>query len=557
MPLAPRIRPPIFKSGGATLLTVSAFQTVTQKGGTVGRSGDTLLYAPPAGYLGLDEFEYTVADGSGLPAEKALVTVHVVPGDLVANDDAFIVGFEWDGQAQAPALYALGVLGNDAVFPAGAAVPIRVTPNFGIGDNAPKHGATLAVSGDGQAVLFRPGMDINPNDEPAKEYVETFTYEVEDAFGRKQAARVAVTVRVRAGAVAMETQDDHFNVERDSAKNVLPVAANDLVEPKGPVPGLALHVTATTASGGHIEASGGNLVYTPPTGFIGIDTAAYTITDGIGGSGTATVTIHVGALPTAPHKVFAALRGETGDFDVLPRDAITGEYLAGYRDALSAVTATHGAAAAISAGSTILFTPDPGYAGTYPYEAAFAYELRDRSGRVTTGAATVIVYDPAGGQSTGIVTIIKAQGGTVPPGSPRDLWNKAHFGDDYAANPDALGGADPDGDGLDNDAEYAFGGDPNAPGDTRLGLAVGRIYIRILPDDTVDIYYVRRNDDPALAFALWACDDLIASPWYPEPLNTLSTDPADPAGEDLVIAIHNLPRDHFLRRFFQIRVTLP
>ncbi len=94
--------------------------------------------------------------------------------------------------------------------------------------------------------------------------------------------------------------------------------------------------------------------------------------------------------------------------------------------------------------------------------------------------------------------------------APRESWNKDAFGEE-TGNPwtlDSLWGglADPDGDGVRNDVEYAFGGDPNTAGDV-IGVTLAR-------DNEGHwlISYVRRSNDPAIVFTLEASPDLAT--WY-------------------------------------------
>jgi len=520
-------------------LTIQSVQLYSERGGTVTTDGALLYYTPPTGYEGIDTFSYIASDGIGL--ESGFVTVNVVPGDLIVNDDAFIIGYEWDNFAGAPKAYTLPVLGNDSVFPGGGAFAIV---GFGIGADAPSQGGTVS-SPDGQTVSYRPAtVSLAPGDE----FTETFTYEVEDTYGRKQSARVTVTVRQRTTGIEAETQDDAFNVERNSIENILPVTANDLVEPKTPLPSLGIHVTAPEQTLGTVRTDGLNLIYTPPTGFVGIDTITYTITDGLGGTGSATVTVFVGALPTATD-AFSVLRGTTTDLDILANDPITQSYLASYQTALhDAYGATHGGTASIN-GTKISYTPDPAYAGPYPYTEQFTYELRDQSARTTTGQVLVTVHDLADSQSTSIVYVIHPDH-AILPGSPRDIWNTFHFGPGYISDPASAGGASPMGDGVSNDAKYAFGADP-----TVFDPTAGKILIRMLPGDTASLTYTYRSNDPALTFTLHSCDDLTLADWQPVTDDTFSS-VTHALDTTLRIATHNIPTTAIPRRFFKIIVGM-
>ena len=257
---------------GHSPLSIKDVQRVSERGGSIRRDGNMLYYTPPLEHTGLDTFDYILADGM-LGEVTGRGSVYVTAGHLIANDDLFTVGYEWDPLANAAKAYPLPVLDNDAVFPSGA---IAVS-SFGIGANAPQYGGTLEVSADRRYVLFRPGPIY-----PTTPYTETFTYEVKDSQGLKKAARVQVRIELRVGEIGIEIQDDMFVVDFNSTENILPVTANDLVEPKTPLSPSGIHVTAS-AQFGVIRVAHTNLVYTPPTGFVGIDTATYTLSDGLGG----------------------------------------------------------------------------------------------------------------------------------------------------------------------------------------------------------------------------------------------------------------------------------
>ena len=53
------------------------------------------------------------------------------------------------------------------------------------------------------------------------------------------------------------------------------------------------NVSTTSSAGGSVTLVAGNLTYTPPTNFTGLDTFNYTLTDGQGGESTGTVTVRV------------------------------------------------------------------------------------------------------------------------------------------------------------------------------------------------------------------------------------------------------------------------
>jgi hypothetical protein len=89
----------------------------------------------------------------------------------------------------------------------------------------------------------------------------------------------------------IETANDSATVNEDTANNAINVLVNDT----GPA-GSTLRVAAVT-QGMHgavvIGPNGAHVLYTPAPNFVGTDTFAYTVTDGMGGAATAMVTVTV------------------------------------------------------------------------------------------------------------------------------------------------------------------------------------------------------------------------------------------------------------------------
>ena len=86
-------------------------------------------------------------------------------------------------------------------------------------------------------------------------------------------------------------QDDSETVDQDSKDNVIDPLQNDSDPDVGQI--LLISSVGTPDSGGSAKISTGKILYTPAKGFVGTETFAYTISDGNGGSASATVTIIV------------------------------------------------------------------------------------------------------------------------------------------------------------------------------------------------------------------------------------------------------------------------
>jgi len=177
--------------------------------------------------------------------------------------------------------------------------------------------------------------------------------------------------------------DDTVSVDEDAGETLLTVLAND-VDPNGDT----LTVTAATdPSDGAVSISSGALLYTPDVDFHGQDGFEYTVSDGKGGSDTATVALTV--LPVNddpdPAEDTATLEeDEPSTIDVLAND----EDVDG--DALLVVDVEdpdNGTASIAPDARSVIYAPDPDWHGT----ETFGYTVSDGHEGVELGEVVVTV----------------------------------------------------------------------------------------------------------------------------------------------------------------------
>ncbi len=154
-------------------LTITAVGAPT-RGGYARLVGTTpnqsVLYAPRRGFVGEEDFTYSVADNRG---GNAIASVRVRVGYLIAETDFFTVLSD-------TANNALAVLYNDRLLPNG-------TPNRNVlSAGSTDQGGSVAVSGDGAAVLYQPAAGFTGR--------ETFSYQVADDSGNQFTGRATVSV---------------------------------------------------------------------------------------------------------------------------------------------------------------------------------------------------------------------------------------------------------------------------------------------------------------------------------------------------------------------------
>ncbi|HMP76316.1 MAG TPA: Ig-like domain-containing protein [Kiritimatiellia bacterium] len=377
-----------------TILSIGVGPNAPNQGGVVSIVDNRLVYTPANGFFGEETFTYLMSDS--VNTDVAQVSVSVRRGDLIANDDAYTVYYELLPGTNVAASFTLPVTLNDRIQP-----PLdQVISIFalGAGTNQPSQGGSLQVAPDNQSLIYRPVLAT------ATSYVEQFTYEISDGGDRRASAVVRVLVQNRASNLVAVTQDDAFTVARNSTNNVLPVLANDFVLP-GSAAGWKVTGVGASLYGATVSFSNTVVRYTPPAGFVGVDVFSYSVSDGLGGTGEALVTVRVGSMPTMPD-LFVALSGTSNnELDVLANDPLTTDYEEEYT--LHSVFGQNaGGAVSVSGGNTVLYTPVGVYTGGYPYTESFFYRVADESSVLVTGRVQVLVQNASSGRSTSTITLV-------------------------------------------------------------------------------------------------------------------------------------------------------
>lgn len=181
----------------------------------------------------------------------------------------------------------------------GAAAPVSVLVNDSDADGDPLVVTAVDTTGtvgsvsiatDSKSVSYTPPAVV------AAGTTTTFTYTISDGNGGSDVATVTVTLsangEVNTPPVAV---DDTATTGYGS-----PVAINVLLNDSDP-DGDALSVSGLTGPlHGSLSAIGGVVTYTPDAGFSGTDTFTYQLSDGKGGTDTATVTVLAPLVVEAP-----------------------------------------------------------------------------------------------------------------------------------------------------------------------------------------------------------------------------------------------------------------
>jgi VCBS repeat-containing protein len=408
------------------------------------------------GQIVTDTFTYTVADKAGATDTADLVITITGANDapVAADDDNAGDPVVEDSDATA----AGNVLSNDTDVDAGDVLTVASAGTF-----AGTYGE-LVLNADGTWTYTLDNANPDTDKLAAGQTVtDTFTYTVADKAGATDTADLVITIT---GANdAPDAVDDAGTIDEDTALVVS--AANGVLKNDTDVEGDALTVTAVNGSGAAVGnqialASGalltlnadGSYTYDPNgqfeslgVGDDGADSFTYTISDGNGGSDTATVNITITGVNDAPDAVDDA--GTIDEDTALVVSAANGVLkndtdVEG--DALT-VTAVNGSGAAVgnqialASGALLTLNAD----GSYTYDPngqfeslgvgddgadSFTYTISDGSGGSDTATVNITITGVNDAPDNAAFT----SGGSVDENSPNGTVVGTVFADDVDLN---------------------------------------------------------------------------------------------------------------------------
>ena len=341
------------------LLAVTNVQSAV--GGTVSLVGGVITFTPTPNFNGPASFTYTITDGKG-GFSTANVAVSVTP----VND--------------------VPVAGNDSVT-TNEDQPLILTPATLLGNDVDVDGDSLTISSVQSAVngtvslvngavVFAPALNYNG---PA-----SFTYTISDGQGGTSTATVNITV-VSVNDVPIANSDSVTTDEdQPSTSTAVTLLGNDV-----DVDGDQLTITSVQNSvNGAVVLVNGAVVFTPVPNYNGPASFTYTISDGQGGTATATVNItvvSVNDVPVANNDTVATNEDQPltltpvtllgNDIDV-DADPLT---ITGVQNPVNGTVALVNGA--------VVFTPVPNYNGP----ASFTYTIADGQGAASTATVNITV----------------------------------------------------------------------------------------------------------------------------------------------------------------------
>src|SRR6266498_112822 len=158
----------------------------------------------------------------------------------------------------------------------------------------PLVGLTLVtVSGTNGTAVILPGS-TNVLFTPATNFNGTATIGYSISDGQGGTASALITVTMSAAQDPPVAVNDFTNTVEDVSVTIQPLVNDSDVD------GDTLTITTVSPTNGTASIVGTNVLFTPPTNFVGTATIGYSNSDGHGGSASALITVTVSAVNDPP-----------------------------------------------------------------------------------------------------------------------------------------------------------------------------------------------------------------------------------------------------------------
>jgi hypothetical protein len=337
-------------------------------------SDDFIVYTPDSSFVGLDTLAYQICDNFGA-CSNAFIYIEILRA-VRANDDTVRV------PKNLPAV--INVLENDIFGGNGPSeVPIQI----------------VSVPTNGVAVVDNNGTPEDPTDDvilytPDADFIgmDTFVYQICDTAGLCDTASVLIEVFEGIKAIS-----DTVRVP-DVGSAAIDVLANDIFGDNGPGEG-AVMITSAPMNGSALVDNAGTpndptddwVIYTPNSGFIGVDSFTYEICDAGGFCSWTTVYLEVYEIIKAINDTVYIIEGQSTDVEVLDNDTF-GENGPGTEAVQIIHPPIHGSAI-VNINDTpddptddfVEYVPDDFFYGT----DSFTYAICDAAGICDTGVVVI------------------------------------------------------------------------------------------------------------------------------------------------------------------------
>ncbi|MEM7211591.1 MAG: calcium-binding protein, partial [Pseudomonadota bacterium] len=513
-------------------LSFAGLVSGSEQNGDAVSDGTTITFTPDADYSGAARFRYLISDSLGLLGEGTVfLTVDPVDDDPRAADDLLTVT---EGATLVADVFADN--GNGADVDPDAPATFTVIEVQGdpaqVGQAIALSGASVTISADGTLEADPQGafeaLSVNTSQ------TVSLTYTLSDGAGGTDTATVTLAITgenddptAANDSFAMqqsETLSGNLLVDNgagadsdpDSSDTLSVIAIDGAPRSSGAMT-LASGSTLDIAAGGGFTYQASGTVIDPVNG--GLETFSYTVSDGQGGTSTATVSITVDLVNQPPQAVddtSTTVLDTPVTIDVLANDVD----LEGDPFNLLSVT-TPGSGTAVIQGGEILYTPNAGFFGF----DSFTYTITDGEGTTSTADVTLTV-------TGGVIGDLEVTSAALPDGLT-DEQVQASW------QVENTGNADVSGDWIDRvflSTDAVFSDDDILLGEFGFSatLAPGEIYARSvpvrLPDDPGSYYlFVQTDSTDTIAENPFTDNNvLIAAATTVSPAYSVALDDLDP-----------------------------
>lgn len=322
--------------------------------GSVALDTGIVTFTPDAHYYGVAQYTYNISDGAG-GTSQAVVHLNIAPINDAPTADADSFSADEDTAIVFPAASLVtnddDIDGDALVFDAYVA---SINPLLG----------TLVLNAG--TFTFTPVANWNGS--------VTFTYNNSDGALDSNPATVTLTINpVNDGPIA---NNDTGTTDEDAA---LVIPATSLLINDTDLDGGALSVTSVSdAFHGTVGLDAGSITFTPTANYNGTAQFTYYISDGAGGTSSATVNILVNSINDAPVGNDDEYTTNEDTPLVVPAVGVLSNDTDVDFDTLNVVSHTnpsHGSLVLNPDGSFV-YTPDANYAG----DDSFTYTITDNHG---------------------------------------------------------------------------------------------------------------------------------------------------------------------------------
>ena len=337
----------------------------------------------------VDSFTYTISDGNGGTSSATVtVTVNGLNDGPIANDDT-------NSTDEDTAING-NVLSNDSDVDAVGALTVIAS------DNTSVNGATVVVDSNGNYSYDPSSASVLQSLAVGENLVDSFTYTISDDNGGTSSATVTVTVNgLNDGPIA---NDDTNSTDEDTAINGNVLSNDSDVDATDVLTVIASDNTSANGATVVVD-SNGNYSYDPSNASVLqslvageslVDSFTYTISDGNGGTSSATVSVTVNGVNDGPIA--------NDDTDSTDEDtAINGNVLSNDSDvdAVGALTVIASDNTSVN-GATVVVDSN----GNYSYDPSSASVLQSLAvGENLVDSFTYTISDDNGGMSSATVTV--------------------------------------------------------------------------------------------------------------------------------------------------------